>query len=69
MQNSITFQSFTVTIMINRSFQSICIYPQVTKIPLKMNGFNELLYQIFQIHYTKYPKSVIPNILNMKITK
>lgn len=29
-----------------------------------MNGFNKLLYQISQIHYTKYPQSVIPLIPN-----
>ena len=29
-----------------------------------MNGFNKLSYQIFQIRYTKYPKSIIPNIPN-----
>ncbi len=29
-----------------------------------MNGFNKLSYQIFQIRYTKYSKSVIPNIPN-----
>lgn len=30
-----------------------------------MNGFNKLLYQMSQIHYTQYPKSVIPNIPNL----
>ena len=29
-----------------------------------MNCFNMLLYQMFQIRYTKYSKSVIPNIPN-----
>ena len=42
---------------------------KVSKNPLKMNGFNKLLYQISQICYTKYPKTIIPNILNMVITK
>ena len=42
---------------------------KVSKNPLKMNGFNKLLYQISQICYTKYPKTIIPNILNMGITK
>ena len=29
-----------------------------------MNGFNKLLYQMSQIRYTKYSKSIIPLIPN-----
>lgn len=46
MQDGITLQSLTVSIMVDGAFQCISIDP--------------LLYHLFQVYYTKYPFFAMP---------